>query len=296
MPSRRTFLRASAAALVAAGASAVARAQSSEHQIFLPVTSHLPLPTATPSPTAVPTAAPTAVPPPTPAPQPGGPPTYESRIVSPASGAVDQAVAWLTPRADASYTDYDVQTIVEAYRSIGDSVGVDWFVAIAQMAHETGSMTSWWSQRPRRNPAGIAVTGRTSASGPESPPGLHWAWDDRSSIWREGVSFPDWVGEAIPAHLGRLLAYALRDDQANAAQRALIAKALSYRALPASFRGGSPRWVDLNGKWAVPGTTYGQSIINLARRIRGDSLLAASAEDEPTIPGDEDSDWAPIDG
>src|SRR5680860_107741 len=28
------------------------------------------------------------------------------------------------------------------------------------------------------------------------------------------------------------------------------------------FKGDAPRWVDLNGKWAVPGTTYAQTIIN----------------------------------
>jgi hypothetical protein len=288
MPSRRTFLRASAAALLASGAGALASA-TGEHELYLPLAlRELPPVEPTPEPSPQPTSAPlpTAVPgDPTP-----WPPSYEARIVAPASGSVDQALAWLQPRADPSYTDYDISAIVAAYREIGTSAGIDWFVALAQMAHETGSLTSWWSQRPRRNPAGIAVTGRTSVT----QPGPHWAWDERSNIWREGVSFPEWVADAVPAHLGRLLAYALRDDQADGWQRALIVKALSYRSLPLNYRGASPRWIDLNGRWAVPGTTYGQAIINLARRMRGDTLLAQEKDEEQTTPGDEDDDWAPV--
>jgi hypothetical protein len=29
-----------------------------------------------------------------------------------------------------------------------------------------------------------------------------------------------------------------------------------------TYHGKAPRWIDLNGKWAVPGTTYAQTIIN----------------------------------
>ena len=31
------------------------------------------------------------------------------------------------------------------------------------MAHETGSLTSWWAARPRRNPAGIGVAAGQAA-------------------------------------------------------------------------------------------------------------------------------------
>jgi len=132
---------------------------------------------------------------------------------------------------------------------------------LAQMIHETGCLTSWWSQRPRRNPAGIGVTGATREGAPDAPPGPGWTWDDRSSFWREGWSFPTWADHAIPAHLGRLLAYALTDAQASDAQRRLIDYALQYRSLPAGYRGCAPTITGLNGRWAVPGTTYGQRII-----------------------------------
>jgi hypothetical protein len=31
--------------------------------------------------------------------------------------------------------------------------------------------------------------------------------------------------------------------------------------------GAAPRWIDLNGRWAVPGTTYGQRIIAIANQL-----------------------------
>ncbi len=135
-------------------------------------------------------------------------------IVGMASGTVEQAIAWFSRYTigHSEYTLVDITTIVETYQQLGDAGGVDWFLALAQMAHETGHITSWWSQRPRRNPAGIGVTGATQEGTPDQAPGRGWYWDERTSIWREGWSFPTWDGHAIPAHLGRLLAYALPDE------------------------------------------------------------------------------------
>ena len=186
-------------------------------------------------------------------------------IVGAPSGSAEKAIAWLTPRAS-GYTATDVATIVSAYQRIGAAARVDWFLALAQMAHETGHLSSWWSQRPRRNPAGIGVTGSTQAGSADDPPGPGWSWDNWR--WREGWSFNSWANHAVPAHLGRLLAYALTDAQADAYQRNLIAFALAYRGLPQSYRGSAPTIIGLNGRWAVPGTTYGQSIIALVRRMR----------------------------
>ncbi len=186
-------------------------------------------------------------------------------ILGRSSGAAQQATNWLAERA-AGYTPNDVRAIVATYSELGDAGGADWFLALAQLALETGSLSSWWSQRPRRNPAGIGVTGRVQAGAPDAPPGPGWTWD--GTQWREGLSFATWVDDAIPAHLGRLLAYALTDAQASPTQRALIDWALGYRPLPDAYRGVAPTIIGLNGRWAVPGTGYGQSIAALARRMR----------------------------
>src|SRR4051794_14152901 len=85
-----------------------------------------------------------------------GPPLMGAPLLGPASGSAEQAIAWLAAR---DIYNNDIVRIVNLYQRIGEKVGLDWFLAIAQMAHETGSLTSWWSQPPRRNPAGIGVTG-----------------------------------------------------------------------------------------------------------------------------------------
>jgi hypothetical protein len=202
--------------------------------------------------------------------QTSAPPLVGSPLLGPVSGSAAQAIKWLSARA--LYTSDDVVKIVGYYQQIGESVGLDWFLALAQMAHETGSLTSWWSQRPRRNPAGIGVTGAWRPGLPDgspgSAPGPAWAWNDILRRWLEGVSFATWASDAVHGHLGRLLAYALPAGQGDAVQQSLIAKALGYRSLPSSHRGIAPTILGLNGRWAVPGTEYGQRIMILAEAMR----------------------------
>ena len=201
--------------------------------------------------------------------QASAPPLIGAPLLGPASGSAEQAINWLAAR---DIYSNDIVRIVNTYQRIGEQVGLDWFLAIAQMAHETGSLTSWWSQPPRRNLAGIGVTGAWRAGLPDgSPgpaPGPAWAWSEPLGRWLEGVSFPTWGSDAVPAHLGRLLAYALPAGLGDLTQQSLIAKALGYRSLPASHYGSAPTILGLNGRWAVPGTDYGQRIMALAEAMR----------------------------
>ncbi len=178
-------------------------------------------------------------------------------------GSPEQCVRYIMARPHGEYNEVDVaRSIVPAYFAVCASVGMEPVMLIAQMIHETANLSSWWSQRPRRNPAGIGVTGRTSAAQPVS--GL---WAIKNNAWVEGVSFESWKDASIPAHAGRLLAYAMDDAQANSTQLGVIKRALGYRPLPASFRGAAPSWRGLNGRWAVPGTTYADKIAAIANAI-----------------------------
>ena len=147
-------------------------------------------------------------------------------------------------RSHGRYTDADVRTIIGLYFETTQAVGLDPLLVVAQMILETGNLTSFWSQRPRRNPAGIGVTGQ---------PG-------------EGVSFPSWQ-KAVRAHVGRLLAYALRVGQENDAQRRLIEEALTWRPLPARFRGVAPTLEKLSGRWAAD-REYADKIARIGNEIR----------------------------
>lgn len=175
-----------------------------------------------------------------------------------------QALAYLSQRATGAYTRADLALqILPAYWQACTASGLDPCVAIAQLVHETGNLTSWWAQRPRRNPAGIGVTGRTQTPRPATGA---WAWDGHT--WAEGCSFATWANDAIPAHVGRLLAYALPDTNLTDAQRALIDQALSVRPLPASYRGCALTLAGLEGTWAVPGVGYADAIARIMQELR----------------------------
>jgi hypothetical protein len=195
-----------------------------------------------------------------------GPITADTTILAPPRATKEQAIAYIIERGT-TYDAYAVGLIVGYYWDIGIAVGVDPLIALAQNLHETANLTSWWAQRPRRNPAGLGVTGETSTSSPPQQERHLWAYDEGERLWKKGLSFADWE-IATRAHIGRLLAYALRDDQANAAQQALINESLALRPLPASFRGVAPTMRGLNGRWAVPGTTYADRIAKFANAIR----------------------------
>lgn len=168
---------------------------------------------------------------------------------------LDQCVAYMLARPHGEYTDREVAlTILPAYFGTCAAVGLDPLLVVAQLIHETGNLTSPRSQRPQRNPAGIGAT------------------DDDTP----GVFFPSWVADAIPAHVGRLLAYALTDDQASTIQRRMIIAALRYRGLPADLRGTAPTLRGLSAQdnptgrsWAVDRDhIYAAKVAEIANAIR----------------------------
>ncbi len=194
---------------------------------------------------------------------PQGPINADTTLLAPPRATPAQALASIERRAHGEYTTYDLaQIILPAYWQICSEVGLDPLLAVAQLIHETDNLNSWWAARPRRNPAGLGVTGRSALSRP-----VTGAWAERDGSWREGLSFASWKDEAIPAHVGRLLAYAITDSQAKLAQRELIVRALAVRPLSIAKRGIAPTLRGLNGRWAVPGSNYAQAIARIANAI-----------------------------
>jgi len=166
------------------------------------------------------------------------------------------------------YTFADKILIITTYAKLCVPLGLNPILAIAQMIHETGGLSSFWAARPRRNPAGIGVNGDTRPlSDPRPLPYTHWQPDAASGVWRFGVSFPTWVHHAIPAHLGRLLAYATLPEERTNAQQAAVDYALTWRPLPLAMHGSAPTLKGLEGTWAVPGPMYADKIAAWANRI-----------------------------
>jgi hypothetical protein len=229
-----------------------------------------------------------------------GPEHYDAQ--SPLTGhtgvTAADAARWVNGRGSA-YTPYDVTSICNLYWRWGESAGLNPLIALAQSIHETSAQIdndppwepwgAWWSQRPRRNPAGIGVTG---ASAPEAPRGFQHrvgsAFYDTWAVagagrWSEGVSFPSW-DVAVQAHMGRLLLYTQgmigTPEQRRLAEFAHAVRPLDPRAwgsvhelahlgaLLNPANAGLDRAAWTSG-WAWPGGRYGAQIAAVANLIAG---------------------------
>ena len=175
-----------------------------------------------------------------------GPVKPDSALRAAPRAAAERAEQYLLARAHAGYSDGDVRKIIGHYYATATAVGLDPLLVVSQMVEETAHLTSFWSQRPRRNLAGIGVTGE---------PG-------------KGVSFPD-LRTAVRAHTGRLLAYALPSGTGNQAQTELIDEALAFRSLPPNRRGVAPTLNGLAGTWAED-PQYAVKLAHVANEIRAD--------------------------
>jgi hypothetical protein len=203
--------------------------------------------------------------------------TENTPLLSPPRATEGQARAFIVGRGSTAYTDSDIALIVSFYWAFAVPVGLDPLLAVAQCIHETSDqghpISSWWARRPRRNPAGIGVTGASKTTDPNDP--HNWAPDPplHPTVWRAGLSFPTWE-VAVKTQVGRLLAYALPSGHGTDAQKDLITFALNERPLPASLRGTAPTLKSLGARhnptgngWASPGDQYGERIAAIARAI-----------------------------
>lgn len=174
--------------------------------------------------------------------------------------------------------------VIDAYYNVESQWhGIRADVLISQMCHETGYLTSWWSAPPRRNMAGIGVTGEVVSADPHSNA---YAFKPEDGKWYRGYSFPDWTA-AAQAHFGHMSAYCFADEINNASQHDP-----RYPAAKQFFKskGIQPAKVltDLNGVWAVPGNGYGEkieSILNAAIASAGTNPITSG---QPTQPS---TDW-----
>lgn len=178
-----------------------------------------------------------------------------------------QALAYLKGR-NGWYTVNELKNIIiPAYFQFGSLSGVDPCIAISQMIHETGFLTSWWSNRPRRNPAGIGVTGQSSVTAPSPEDDKNWAYNPQTQQWYKGLSFPTWDKDAVPSHVARLLGYAVPVQAQTDIQRKFIHQYTKDRPLPVAVMGVAPTLAGLEGTWAVPGKGYADKLSFHANNI-----------------------------
>lgn len=168
--------------------------------------------------------------------------TLDSPLLGAPSGSVEQAIAFVEARlpADSEYKN-DVRIILEHYWRYAPEVGVDPFLAAAQCIFETDSLRSQWAARPRRNPAGLGVR------------------------QEGGLSFNSWE-ESVQAHIGQILAFALRDDEANEAQRQMMRRNPRFDKIAPDSRGTIRTIGALSGRWNND-PQYGPGLLGRAQAI-----------------------------
>lgn len=144
--------------------------------------------------------------------------------------AIDAVVATIRPRVapTSEYGWTDIRSIAVLYFQYSARAELDPAWPLAQCMHETAWLSSWWAATPRRNPAGIGVTGEQG----------------------KGLSFPSWEF-AVISHIGRLLAYCLADGEGTWDQQNLRAHAIKDRPLPSHLVGQCRTWEAVAQHWAT---------------------------------------------
>ena len=162
------------------------------------------------------------------------------------------------------YTIGDYRYILMAYDTIAKEANINPYFAVAQMIKETDWLRSWWAARPRRNPAGLGVTGETKQSNVRL--GAEWALRQDITYVR-GYSFPDWKISA-KAHIGHILGYMYSDKQLTKEQREIVIHDPRRNVIPETIRGKVTQLKDLDGKWNSGAAGYGKSIAILANVLK----------------------------
>ncbi len=187
--------------------------------------------------------------------------TADINILGTSYLTVDQLKKWMdseTPRlvtkAQTNGQEFKaIPDLAELYIRIGAEYGIRGDLAFCQAAKETGYWQFTGSVQPwQNNYCGLWATG-SPLTGQESPNGA----DPSQVRFEAGTHGAIFVTPAagVEAHIQHLYAYATKNPLP-------AGKILVDPRFVLVNKGIAPSWQQLNARWAVPGTTYGQSIIS----------------------------------
>lgn len=181
-------------------------------------------------------------------------------IMGPSTLSAEQLQDWLTsqePRISAKMAGLGREFIpfpdlAELYIQIGEEYGVRGDIAFFQAVKETNYFQFTGLVTPAQNNyCGLWATG-SPLTGQESYNGA----DPQYVSFQAGLHGASFITPAagVEAQIQHLYAYATKNPLP--AGKVIIDPRFSLVS-----KGIAPDWVQLNARWAVPGTTYGQSII-----------------------------------
>lgn len=161
-------------------------------------------------------------------------------IMGPPLASQEQCLNYLMRRNPFPLVTVAPRQLIAYFYTEAIREGVRPDLAFAQALHETGNFRYGGDVVPlQNNYCGLGTTGG----------GVKGAW------------FPD-AQTGIRAQIQHLLAYSTKRPPR------LPVVDPRYELVKRSDKfGGSVTWTDLNGKWAVPGKTYGQKILRIHQQI-----------------------------
>ena len=145
------------------------------------------------------------------------------------------------------------ENIAELYIEIGKKYNIRGDLAFAQAVKETGFLQFYGIVQPDQNNfCGLGATGVVN-DGDELQNGVN----PERAVYLPGVHGITFgtVADGVEAHIQHLYAYAAVDELPDGCE--LVDPRFKY-----INRGIAPLWTGLNGRWAVPGNGYGESIIS----------------------------------
>ncbi|MGE5454824.1 MAG: stalk domain-containing protein [Methylocystaceae bacterium] len=183
--------------------------------------------------------------------------TYNLSIMGNSVASAEQLQRWAAANATRIQSAKNlppkpVPDLADIYLRIGAEYGVRGDLAFCQAAKETGYWQFSGQVRPEQNnycglfAIGSALTGLESLNGADPTQvsikaGTHGAWFVTPQA-------------GVEAQIQHLYAYATK----NSLPTGKVIIDPRYKLVS---KGIAPTWTALNARWAVPGTTYGQSII-----------------------------------
>ena len=188
---------------------------------------------------------------------------YGLSIVGDSIATAEQLTAYLYSKEDhiksvmaKKYPDYGFigfpEGIAELYIEIGKKYNIRGDLAFAQAVKETGYFQFYGIVRNGQNNfCGLGATGKLN-TGEELQNGV----DPERAVYipgTHGITFGT-MADGVEAHIQHLYAYATKDPLPEGVE--LVDPRFKYVT-----RGIAPQWTGLNGRWAVPGNGYGESII-----------------------------------
>ena len=205
----------------------------------------------------------------------GAPPVGAGTIMGPSELTAAQIAAYVcrVGRCATWLPEIPPASLAQLYIDEGNLVGVRGDIAFVQGVLETG----WF-----------AYPGSPSQSSVPAPPLGSATWPGyglpRDHNYAGLGAFPSstvYMRMPTPqlgvrAQLQHLRNFADRASRAASLGAPFLPRpgydAVAFDAFP--LKGQAPRWVDLDGRWAVPGTTYGQTILSIYNNMRTSAGLA----------------------